>query len=167
MALKLFLQKLSTLTSAKLKICTRTDVSLRRNVKKLRAITMCSAFTPDFGYDNSNIILFGDLYCPNTKCSGTFSMHKKTFHLSAESIINARNARVCVRCAIFLLKIKQIPVSCPLVKDFTILKRLQNQFKMLLEICIVVARIVPTERNANRLRRLCNNSETHLWLWKV
>ena len=40
---------------------------------------MCSAFTPDFGYDHSTIILIGDVYCPNTKCSGNLCMHKKTF----------------------------------------------------------------------------------------
>ena len=38
-----------------------------------------------------------------------FVCTKRLFSLSAEAIINARNARLCVRCAIFLLKIKQIP----------------------------------------------------------
>ena len=33
----------------------------------LRAITMCSVFTPYSGYDNSTIILIGEVYCPNTK----------------------------------------------------------------------------------------------------
>ena len=41
---------------------------------------MCSPFTPDCGYDNSTIILIGDVYCPNTKYSGKFCLHKKTFH---------------------------------------------------------------------------------------
>ena len=40
---------------------------------------MCSAFTPDCAYDNSTIILIGDMYCPNTKCSGRLCLHKKTF----------------------------------------------------------------------------------------
>ena len=40
---------------------------------------MCSAVTPDCGYDNSTIILIGDVYCPNTKCLGKFCMHKNTF----------------------------------------------------------------------------------------
>ena len=40
---------------------------------------MCSAFTPDCGYDNSTIILILDVYCPNTKCSGSLCLHKKTF----------------------------------------------------------------------------------------
>ena len=40
---------------------------------------MCSAFSPDCGYNNSTIILIGDVYCPNTKCSGRLCLHKKTF----------------------------------------------------------------------------------------
>ena len=37
---------------------------------------MCST---DCGYDNSTIILIGDVYCPNTKCLGKLCLHKKTF----------------------------------------------------------------------------------------
>ena len=40
---------------------------------------MCSAFTPVCGYDNSTIILTGDVYCPNKKCLGKLCLHKKTF----------------------------------------------------------------------------------------
>ena len=40
---------------------------------------MCSAFTPDCGYDKSTIILIGDVYCPNRKCLGKIYLRKKTF----------------------------------------------------------------------------------------
>ena len=40
---------------------------------------MCSAFRPDCGYDNSTIILIGDVYCPNAMCLGKLCLHKKTF----------------------------------------------------------------------------------------
>ena len=40
---------------------------------------MCSAFTPDCGYNNSTIILIGDVYRSNTKCSGGLCRHNKTF----------------------------------------------------------------------------------------
>ena len=40
---------------------------------------MCSAFSPDCGYDNSTIILIGDVFCPNTKRSGELCLLKKTF----------------------------------------------------------------------------------------
>ena len=47
MAISLFLQILSTLTIAKFTISTRTDITLQTIVKKLRAITKCSAFNPE------------------------------------------------------------------------------------------------------------------------
>ena len=37
---------------------------------------MCST---DCGYDNSTIMLIGDVYCPNAKCLGKLCQHKKTF----------------------------------------------------------------------------------------
>ena len=37
---------------------------------------MCST---DCAYDNSTIILIGDVYCPNSKCLGKLCLHKKTF----------------------------------------------------------------------------------------
>ena len=46
---------------------------------------MCSAFTPDCGFYNSTIILIGDVYCPNTKCSGKLCLHKKTFQSMGRS----------------------------------------------------------------------------------
>ena len=84
-AINLFLQKLSTSAIVKFKIYTRTDITLQTSVKKLRAITICSAFTPDCGYDNSPIILIGDVYCPNTKCLVKLCLHKKTFQYLGRS----------------------------------------------------------------------------------
>ena len=95
------------------------------------------------------------------------------FNLLAEAIINALNARLCVRCAIFLLKIKEIPFSCPLIKGFTFLKRTQNQFKMSLEMCFVLASIVPTERSLGgyvttpRSIYACGKSGAWLFVHKV
>ena len=54
---------------------------------------MCSAFTPDCGYDNSIIVLIGDVYFPNTKCLGKFCLHKKTF----QSL--GRSNYQCPQCA--------------------------------------------------------------------
>ena len=54
---------------------------------------MCSAFTPKCGYDNCTIILNGDVYCPNTKCSSRLCLHKKTF----QSL--GRSDYQCPQCA--------------------------------------------------------------------
>ena len=150
-AINLFLQKLSTLSIANFTTFTRTDITLQTRMNKLRAITMCSACIPDCGHDSDTVILFEVVYCPNTKCSGKFCLHKKTF----QSL--GRSDYQCPQCAFVcqvhnkFLKIKQIPFSCRLIKGFTFLKRVQAQFKMLLEMSIVLASIVPTERKVNLL----------------
>ena len=51
---------------------------------------MCSV--TDCGYDNSIIILIGDVYCPNAKCLGKLCQHKKTF----ESL--GRSDYQCLHC---------------------------------------------------------------------
>ena len=112
---------------------------------------MCSAITPDCGYDNSTIILIGDVYCPNTKCSGRLCLHKKSFQSLGRGDFQCQQyGSVC--------QVRNIPFEdqrnsffCRLVKGFTFLKRTQNQFKILMEITNVLASIVPTDRNANFL----------------
>ena len=101
-AITLFLQKLSTSSIAKVTISTRTDITLQTSVKLLRAFTMCSAFTPDYGYDNSNIILIGDVNCPETECSGKLGVHKKTF----QSL--GRSDYQCPQCA-SVYQVRNIP----------------------------------------------------------
>ena len=110
-AIKLFLKKLSTLNIAKFTIFTRTDFKLQTSVKKLRAITMYSAFTPECECDKKTSNLIGDVYFSNRSVRVKFCRKdtKRLFNFSAEAIINVRIERLCARCAIFLLKIKQNP----------------------------------------------------------
>ena len=63
---------------------------------------MCSAFTPNCGYNNSTIIVTGDIYCPNTKCSGRNCLHKKTF----QSL--GRSDYQCGQCA-SVCQVRNIP----------------------------------------------------------
>ena len=143
-----FLQNLSTWVTAKSNISTRIHFLSLTSVTFLRAITMCSAFTPDCGCDNSTIILIGDVYCPNRKCLGKLCLHKKTF----ESL--GRSDYQCPHCA-SVCQVRNMPFEdqtnsffCRLVEGFTFLKRTQNQFKMSFEMCIVPASIVSTAKNA-------------------
>ena len=89
-AIKVFLQKLSTLTIAKHTISTRTDITLQTSIKQLRAIKMCSVVIPVYGYDSSTIFLLGDVYCTNTKFLGKLCVHKKTFHSFGRSNYQCR-----------------------------------------------------------------------------
>ena len=99
-----FLQKLSTLVTAKSNISTRIDFLLLTSVTFWRATTMCSAFTPDCGYDSSTIILLGDVFCPNTKCLGKLCLHKKTF----QSL--GRSDYQCPQCA-SVCQVRNIPFA--------------------------------------------------------
>ena len=63
---------------------------------------MCSAFTPDFGYDNSTVTLIGDVYCSNTKSLGKLCLHKKTF----QSL--GRNDYQCPQCG-FVCQVRNTP----------------------------------------------------------
>ena len=57
---------------------------------------MCSAVTPDCGYDISTIMLIGDVCCPNTKCLGKFCLQKKTFQSLCRSDYQCpQGASVC------------------------------------------------------------------------
>ena len=74
---------------------------------------------------------------------------------------------------VFVCEGRNIPFEDPtisssfLAKWFIFLKRVQNQFKMLLEMSIVMPSIVSTERIARISWRLCENSEINLWFWRV
>ena len=126
---------------------------------------MCSAFTPNYGYDNSIIILIGDVYCPNTKCSGELCT-KRLFNLSAEAIVNIRNARLCARFALFLLEIKRIPFSCHLSRGLQFWKESKINSRWYWRY-FLSRQILFQQREKWTSWRLCNNSEIHLWLWKV
>ena len=77
---------------------------------------MCSAFIPDCGYDNSTIILIGDVSCPNTKCSVRLGLHKKTFQSlgrsdyqgpQCESVCQVRNIPFEEQTNSFFLSLSQ------------------------------------------------------------
>ena len=60
---------------------------------------MCST---DCAYDNSVIIIIGNVYCPNTKCLGKLCLHKKTF----QSL--GRSDYQCPQCA-SVCQVRNIP----------------------------------------------------------
>ena len=62
---------------------------------------MCST---DCAYDNSTIILIGDVYYPNIKCSGRLCLHKKTF----ESLV--RSDYQCPQCG-SVCQVRNIPFA--------------------------------------------------------
>ena len=116
-----------------------------------RGITMCSAFTPDCGYDNSIINLFWDAYCPNTKCSGKLCLHKNTFQSLARSNYQGPQCASACRVRNKPCEDQANSFSRRLIKGFTFLGRVQNQLKMLSETSIVLRSNVSTEKKTNLL----------------
>ena len=105
-----------------------------------------------------------------------FACTKRLFNLLAEAIINARNMDLCVRCAIFLLKIKQILFSCRLVQGFYIFeenpKSIQDvigdvfcpgKYCLNTEKCISIGGYVTTPRSIYG----CDNCGAWLFVHKV
>ena len=85
-AINLFSHKLCTLTIAKITTSSGTEITLKTSLKQLRALTMCSAFTPDSRYNNSIINLMGKCMCLVRLKSNRiyFAGTKRLFNLSAE-----------------------------------------------------------------------------------
>ena len=161
-----FLQKLSTWVTVKSNISTRIDLLLLTSVTFLRAILMCSAFTPDCGYDNSTIILIGDLFCPNTEFSVKLCLHKKTFQSLGRSDCQ------CPQCA-SVCQVRDIPFEDQTNSFFfwlgqgvyfwresTINSRCYWR-------CVLSWQVLFQQREMRISWRLCNNSDVHLWLWNV
>ena len=163
----LFLQKLSTLTIA-------ISPSLREQILRCKQVwnnwvqLRCRAHSPLIvGKTIALLFSFGKCIVQIQCIRLNFACTKKNFNLSAEGIIMVRNEHLCARCAVFLLKIKQIPpFSCRLAKGFTYLKRVQNQFEMFWR-CLMFWQVLFQQRKMRILRRFCNNSEIPLWSSKV
>ena len=74
---------------------TRTDITLQTSVNQLRAITMCSAFTPDCGFDNSTFCSLGTCIFNIQSVLVNFAYTKRLLNNSVEAIITVRKC-VCV-----------------------------------------------------------------------
>ena len=127
---------------------------------------MCSASTPDCGYDNSTNILIGNVYCPNAKCLGKLCLHKKTFQsLDRSDYQSASCGSVC--------QARSIPFEEQINSFFLSLGQwvyiFEERPKSIQEVIGDV--YCPGEFCLNREKCesiwwLCNNSGIHLWFWK-
>ena len=95
-----------------------------------------------------------------------FACTKRLFSLSAEAIINARNARLYVRCAIFLLKTKKLLflVAWPRGLHFWREPKISSRSYWR---CLLSWQVLFQQREMRFPWWFCKNSEIHLCLWKV
>ena len=127
---------------------------------------MCSAFTPVCGFDNSTIILIGDVCCKNTKCSGELCPHKRLFNLSAKAIINVRKARLSAWCEIFFWRSNKFLFLVVWSRGLHFWSESQINSRWYWRY-LLSWQVLFQQREMRISWRLCNNSEIHLWLWKV
>ena len=132
-----FLRKLSTWVTAKPNVSTRIDFLLLTSMKFLRAIPMCSAFSPDRGHDNSTIILIGACIVQIQKVWVNSDCTKKTFQSLGRSVYQCPQCASVNQVRNILFEDQKYHFFLSFGQGFTLLKRAQNQFKMLLEMCIV------------------------------
>ena len=88
---------------------------------------MCSTIYTDCRYDNCFLYRIGSVHCLNQMCSAKLCMRKRLFNLSAEATTNVLNTRPCVKCAIFVLRNKQIRFSWGVNKWFIFFGRIEIQ----------------------------------------
>ena len=95
-----------------------------------------------------------------------FACTKRLFNRSAEAVINARNARLSVKCAIFLLRNKKLLflVACSRSLQFW---RESKVSSICYWRCLLSWQVLFRQREMRISWRLRNNSEIHLCLWKV
>ena len=160
-----FLQKFSTWVTAKSNISTRNDFLLLTGVTLLRALTMCSAFTPLVGMTIAKLFSLGTCIFQIRSVRVNFACTKRLFNLSAEAIINVRNARLCASSSILLLKINQTPFSCRLANGFTFWIESEINSKCFWK-CVLSWQVLFQQKEMRTSWRLCNNSDIKLRLWK-
>ena len=128
---------------------------------------MCIAFTPDCGYDNSTILLIGDVYCPNEKCLDKLCMQKKTFQslgrcdyqcAQCATVCQGRNSPFQDQTNSFFLSLGQ---------GFYIFEETPKFIQDVMGDMYCPGPIMFQQREMRISWRLCNNSQIHLWLWKV
>ena len=95
-----------------------------------------------------------------------FACTKGLSNLLAEEVINARNARLCVKCAIFLLKTKQIPFFVVRSRGLHYWRDSKINSRCFWR-CVLSWQVLFQQREMRISWWLCNNTEIHLCLWKV
>ena len=128
---------------------------------------MCSAFTPDCGYDNSTIIFIADVYCPNTKCLGKVCLHKKTFQsLNRSDFQCPQFASVC--------QVRNIPFEEQTYSIFLsfgqgvyIFEESPKSIQDVIGDVFCPGKYCFNREKCESLGGYINNSEICFWLWKV
>ena len=91
---------------------------------------------------------------------------KRLFNLSVEAIISVRNVGLCVRCAIFLLKVRKVVFLVAWSRCLHFCREPKIHSRCYWG-CLLSWQVLFQQREMRIYWWLCNNSEIHLCLWKV
>ena len=106
------------------------------------------------------------MYCPNTECSGKLCLHKKTFQ------ILGRSGYQCPQCA-SVCQVRNIPfddqINSLLLSCGRGVHTFEESPKSIEDVIgdVYCSGKYSFNRGMRISWRLSNNSEIHLWLWKV
>ena len=128
---------MSTLIIANFTKSTRTDISLQTSVTLLRAFTMFGTISPIYWCDKLFIKTFRNVYCPNTMCLAILSF-TKSFSITWKNWLSMSSIQVHLpNPPNSLWRTNKFVFFWNLTEWYTFVMRCKNQFKLLLEICIV------------------------------
>ena len=136
-SINLFIEKLSTLTIAKITVSTGTGFRMQKKWNVWEQLR-CVAHSPLIvGMTKALLNLLGTCFV-QTKCVlRNFAYKRRLSNLWKEVIISVLVLNPCLRCAIFPVNNEHFNKSWGVTKGITFLKRIKNQFKILLEKCFV------------------------------
>ena len=95
-----------------------------------------------------------------------FACTKRHFNLSAEPIINVRKARLCARCAIFFWRANKVLFLVVWSGGLDFWRESKVNSRCYRR-CLLSWQVFFQQREMRISWWLCNNSEIHLWFWKV
>ena len=127
---------------------------------------MCRAFTFFSGLTTALFFSLGTCIVQIQSVRVNFACRKGHFNLSAEAIINVRNARLCARCAKFLLKIKNFLCLVVWQKGLHFWKESETNSRCYWRSAFS-CQILFQQRKMRISWRLCDNSEIQLRLWEI
>ena len=103
----------------------------------MRAFTLCGVFTLDSRCDRSFSKLIGNVFFPNTMFLDILCVPKKTFPSLDRSLYHYTQGEFMCHVGNNPFEEQTNSFFLNLAEVLTYLKRLENQLKMLLELCIV------------------------------
>ena len=129
---------------------------------------MCSALTPYRGHDKSTIVLIGDVYRTKTKCSGKLCLHKIFFPFLGRSNYQGQQCEPACQLRNIRFEDQTNSFFLPFGQGVYIFEESPKSIRVIIGDVYCPGKFCFNREKWEALDGyVTNNSETHLWLWKV